>query len=130
MSATATCCGEVTTIALDHQEYLGATLSAIAFEKAGIFKPGVPAVSSRQPPEVLEVLEKVAREVGAPFHLEGRDFFFEPEPGEVAVELRSPRPSLPRVGYVLGVSAMVLFAFLARDPFALGPEAARHESHG
>jgi hypothetical protein len=32
-------------------------------------------------------------------------------------ELRSPRPSLPRVAYVLGVSAMVLFAFLARDPF-------------
>jgi hypothetical protein len=33
------------------------------------------------------------------------------------VELRSPRPSLPRVAYVLGVSAMVLFALLARDPF-------------
>jgi hypothetical protein len=33
------------------------------------------------------------------------------------VELCSQRPSLPRVAYVLGVSAMVLFAFLARDPF-------------
>ena len=33
------------------------------------------------------------------------------------VELRSQRPSLQRVAYVLGVSAMVLFAFLARDPF-------------
>lgn len=33
------------------------------------------------------------------------------------VELRSQRPSLPRVAYVAGVSAMVLFAFLARDPF-------------
>ena len=33
------------------------------------------------------------------------------------VELRSQRPSLPRVAYVLGVAAMVLFAFLARDPF-------------
>ena len=33
------------------------------------------------------------------------------------VELRSQRPSLPRVAYVLGLSAMVLFAFLARDPF-------------
>ena len=33
------------------------------------------------------------------------------------VELRSPSPSLPRVAYVLGVSAMVLFAFLAREPF-------------
>jgi len=35
----------------------------------------------------------------------------------LSVELRSQRPSLPRVAYVLGVSAMVLFAFLARDPF-------------
>jgi hypothetical protein len=33
------------------------------------------------------------------------------------VEMRSQRPSLPRVAYVLGLSAMVLFAFLARDPF-------------
>jgi hypothetical protein len=33
------------------------------------------------------------------------------------VELRSQRPSLPRVAYVLGLSAMVLFAFLGRDPF-------------
>jgi hypothetical protein len=33
------------------------------------------------------------------------------------VELRSPRPSLPRAAYVLGVAAMVLFAFIARDPF-------------
>jgi hypothetical protein len=33
------------------------------------------------------------------------------------IELRAERPSLPRVAYVLGVSAMVLFAFVARDPF-------------
>lgn len=33
------------------------------------------------------------------------------------VELRSQRPSLPRAAYILGVSAMVFFAFLARDPF-------------
>jgi len=35
----------------------------------------------------------------------------------LSVELRSQRPSLPRVAYIVGVSAMVLFAFLARDPF-------------
>jgi hypothetical protein len=37
--------------------------------------------------------------------------------GMLLVELRSERPSLPRVGYVVGVSGMVLLAFLARDPF-------------
>ena len=35
----------------------------------------------------------------------------------LTVELRSQRPSLPRVAYVLNVAAMVLFSFLARDPF-------------
>ncbi len=35
----------------------------------------------------------------------------------LGVELRSPRPSLPRVAYVIGVSAMVLVALVARDPF-------------
>jgi hypothetical protein len=35
----------------------------------------------------------------------------------LGVELRSQRPSLPRVAYVLNVAAMVLFSFLARDPF-------------
>jgi hypothetical protein len=35
----------------------------------------------------------------------------------LGVELRSPRPSPPRVAYILGVSAMVLFAFVTRDPF-------------
>jgi hypothetical protein len=35
----------------------------------------------------------------------------------LSVELRSQRPSLPRAAYVLGISAMVLFAFVARDPF-------------
>jgi hypothetical protein len=35
----------------------------------------------------------------------------------LGAELRSRRPSLPRVAYVVGVSAMVVFAFLARDPF-------------
>ncbi|SEB17971.1 hypothetical protein SAMN05444680_111182 [Variovorax sp. YR216] len=35
----------------------------------------------------------------------------------LGVELRSERPSLPRIGYVLGLAAMVLLAFIARDPF-------------
>ncbi|MGQ0504442.1 MAG: bifunctional folylpolyglutamate synthase/dihydrofolate synthase [Myxococcaceae bacterium] len=59
----------ITPISFDHMEYLGNTLEAIAGEKAGIFKPGVPAVTSRQPPEALRAL----REKG-PLRLEGEDF--------------------------------------------------------
>lgn len=56
----------ITGIDLDHQEYLGGTLEAIAWEKAGILKPGVPAIALRQRPEVERVLAGVAKEIGAP----------------------------------------------------------------
>ena len=46
----------VTSISLDHREMLGDTLALIAAEKAGIFKPGVPAVTGLQPPEALAAL--------------------------------------------------------------------------
>jgi dihydrofolate synthase / folylpolyglutamate synthase len=54
----------VVSIGLDHQEYLGDSLAAIAREKAGIFRKGVPAVIGGREPSL--VLESVAREVGAP----------------------------------------------------------------
>jgi dihydrofolate synthase/folylpolyglutamate synthase len=68
----------ITPISLDHLDYLGDNLAAISTEKAGILKPGVSAVLSRQPPEALEVLAESGRKVGAPTYLEGRDFVLEP----------------------------------------------------
>lgn len=56
----------ITPIDLDHEKYLGSTIPEIAFEKAGILKPGRTAVFSRQRPEALEVLERRAMEIGAP----------------------------------------------------------------
>lgn len=50
----------ITPIALDHQKWLGQTLPEIAAEKAGIIKPGVPAVSASQPPEAEAVLRAKA----------------------------------------------------------------------
>ena len=64
----------ITPMCLDHAEHLGADLAAIAAEKAGIIKPGVPVVCAPQPAEALSVLEKTAAERGAPLHLFGRDF--------------------------------------------------------
>jgi dihydrofolate synthase/folylpolyglutamate synthase len=54
----------VTSIGLDHQEYLGNTLEAIAREKAGIFRPGKTAVIGGREPSL--VLEEVARGINAP----------------------------------------------------------------
>src|SRR4029453_12526661 len=56
----------ITSIAFDHERHLGNTLSDIAFEKAGIAKPGVPLVIGRLPPEAAARIAKVAREVEAP----------------------------------------------------------------
>lgn len=56
----------ITSIALDHERHLGHTLSDIAFEKAGIAKPGVPLVVGRLPTEAAARVARVAAEVGAP----------------------------------------------------------------
>ena len=56
----------ITSIGLDHCALLGSTRSAIAREKAGIFKPGVPAVVGVRDPETAPVFEEVAAAVGAP----------------------------------------------------------------
>jgi len=55
----------VTTIGIEHTEYLGATLAEIAREKAGIFKPGVPAVVGEPDPAVADDLARHARAAGA-----------------------------------------------------------------
>jgi dihydrofolate synthase/folylpolyglutamate synthase len=72
----------VTNVARDHTEYLGESLDAIAFEKAGIFKPGVPAVTGETAPGPLAVLQRRAAEVGAPLTEVGADAVF-----DVAVSL-------------------------------------------
>jgi dihydrofolate synthase / folylpolyglutamate synthase len=77
----------ITNVALEHREMLGDTLEAIAREKAGILKPGVPAYTSTREPEVLRVLREAAATLGAPLvHV--------PEPaGDVSLE--GIRLSLP-----------------------------------
>ena len=54
----------ITPIGLDHTEWLGGTLAEIAREKGGIFRPGIPAVSAPQEPEVLAALHESAAECG------------------------------------------------------------------
>lgn len=56
----------ITPIDFDHEAYLGHTIEAIASEKAGILKPGVPAVFARQRPEAAQVLAAQAAKLRAP----------------------------------------------------------------
>ena len=63
----------VTNVDLDHQRYLGDTVGAIAREKAGIIKPGVPVVTGAAHPDALAVLAEVAAGRGSSLTVVGRD---------------------------------------------------------
>ncbi len=64
----------IASLGLDHQQFLGDDITAIAGEKAGIAKPGVPLVSLAQVPEAEAAIIRSAAERGAPLLLEGRDW--------------------------------------------------------
>ncbi|MGE3332197.1 MAG: folylpolyglutamate synthase/dihydrofolate synthase family protein [Rhodospirillaceae bacterium] len=88
-------------ISMDHMQYLGDTLAAIAGEKAAIMKPGVPCVSVAQRPEALAVVEQYARAIGAPLKLQDRDWrIANPREGALSfegetVQWAAPTPALP-----------------------------------
>jgi dihydrofolate synthase / folylpolyglutamate synthase len=90
----------ITPVSLDHQHYLGDTIEAIAYEKAGILKPGVPTVIGRQSEVALDVIRQRAEEIGAPLAIQGRDWTVEPSGDGLVFRTDSmtrhaPRPALP-----------------------------------
>jgi dihydrofolate synthase / folylpolyglutamate synthase len=103
LDATSTClpmATAVTRVGLDHTEFLGDTLGAIAREKAGIFREGVPAVAASQEREAADVLLKEAAQVGAPLLREGVDFAL----AEKGTELVYTHGARRLGGLVLGLS--------------------------
>lgn len=64
----------ITRISYDHKEFLGDTLTAIAGEKAGIIKKGIPVIASSQEKEAEDVIIKTASKQSSPLYLYGRDF--------------------------------------------------------
>jgi len=91
----------ITSISMDHMDFLGDTLAKIAFEKAGIIKHSVPCATGAQAAEVLAVLEGVAAERGAPLLRRGRDWdvSYQPDAGltwsDAATRIATPPPGLP-----------------------------------
>jgi dihydrofolate synthase/folylpolyglutamate synthase len=64
----------ITSISYDHMIFLGDTLEAIATEKAGIVKPGIPVISAPQPPEAAEPIARIAQERNASLTVVGQDW--------------------------------------------------------
>lgn len=69
----------ITPVSLDHQAHLGADLAAIAAEKGGIVKPGIPLILGRQPEAAQAVLNELARQRQAPLRRIDMDFRIEGE---------------------------------------------------
>ena len=63
----------ITRIDYDHTDKLGTTLAAIAGEKAGIVKPGIPVVTTERRPAALRVIRQACRRAGAPLRRLGRE---------------------------------------------------------
>ena len=89
----------ITPVSLDHQAFLGDTLAAIAGEKAGILKRGVPAVIGPQPAEAEMVIEARAAALGASLYRWQREWRCDATPGGMRYEgvrwrLDLPRPNL------------------------------------
>jgi dihydrofolate synthase/folylpolyglutamate synthase len=90
----------ITPVDMDHQQYLGDTLTEIAAEKAGIIKRGVPVVVGRQQEAALEVIEDRAARLGAPVLAQGQHWHVWEERGRLVFQdetglLDLPLPCLP-----------------------------------
>src|SRR6516225_6299612 len=76
----------ITPVSFDHAEHLGDTVGKIAAEKAGIFKPHVPAIVAAQPREALAAIEREAARVKAPIKIAGEDWTATEERGRLVYQ--------------------------------------------
>ncbi len=121
----------ITPIGLDHMQFLGDTIAQIAGEKAGILKPGRPAVFAPQKAAAAEVLQARAAEVGAPAFAHGTDWTYQANTGGQGFRYDGgrltgdwPAPSL--LGpYQIANAAMALACADRLDAFPVSVEAAR-----
>lgn len=89
----------ITRLSFDHRDFLGDTIEAIAAEKAGILKSGVPAVIASQAREALAVIERQAVRVRAPLAIAGENWTATEERGRLVYQdddglLDLPAPKL------------------------------------
>ena len=90
----------ITPIALDHEKFLGETITAIAHEKAGILKRGRPAIVAPQGAEALAEIEREGQRMRAQLFIANRDWTVHPEGGRLVYQdedglLDLPAPRLP-----------------------------------
>ncbi len=117
----------ITPISLDHQAFLGDTIGAIAGEKAGILKSGVPAVLGPQPEEADAVIQVRAVDVGAPLSRWQREWCAVGDDDGMQFageqwQLDLPLPSLPGTHQIANAGTAIACLEQLRD-FPLSQEA-------
>ncbi|WP_297774314.1 folylpolyglutamate synthase/dihydrofolate synthase family protein [uncultured Roseovarius sp.] len=85
----------ITPISVDHEQYLGDTLSKIAAEKAGIIKRDVPCIVGPQPDEAMSVIEATAARLGAPVIAHGQHWHTFEERGRLIFQDEKGLRDLP-----------------------------------
>lgn len=85
----------ITPVSMDHREFLGDTVEKIAFEKAGIIKPGAPVVIAPQDPATTEVCRAQARRKKARTIVGGEDFHIHEEGGRLLFQAEDRLLDLP-----------------------------------
>ena len=90
----------ITSISMDHMDFLGDTLGKIAAEKAGIMRAGVPCATGAQAAPALEVISATAAERGAKLLRRGQDWFCETTPEGLRYRDARGALSLPPPGLI------------------------------
>lgn len=123
----------ITPVSLDHQQYLGDTVSEIAGEKAGIIKRGVPVIVGPQDPDGLAVIEARAARMGAPLLAFGQQWTVAEDRGRLIYQddtglLDLPLPNLPGPHQIQNAGAAIAaLRFLNRDEAACEAAVTRAE---
>jgi dihydrofolate synthase/folylpolyglutamate synthase len=125
--------GAITNIDLDHTSQLGGTIKEIAFEKAGIIKPGMTVVTGERKPEAWQVLKRVAAERGASLvaAFEGVQRGVDLVDGLTSIDLSTPDRRYGRIQLGLrgrhqadnAVVAVRLLEVIGKEGISLTPEA-------
>jgi dihydrofolate synthase/folylpolyglutamate synthase len=102
----------ITPVDLDHQQFLGDTLTQIAGEKAGIIKRGVPCVVGPQHEESMDVIEGTAARLGAPLQAYGQQWHVSTERDRLIFQderglLDLPLPNLPGPHQIMNAGAAI-----------------------
>ena len=128
-------CSVITSIALDHQQYLGNTIRKIATEKAGIIKKNVPVISGCCDQTAEEVVRRRAKALGTRLVELGGDLIVQKartRDGRAVMNLQTPARSYSNLKLSLSGEFQTLNAALAvaaietLEPFRIGIEDIRH----